>query len=67
MTRHPGTSTIRRGQRRQDLHRGRLAGTVGAEQRNDLTAAHVEGDVAQRGNRTERFADAFDIHTFVGL
>lgn len=53
MTRHGGASTIRRGERRQDLHCGRLAGAVGPEQRNDLAAAHVEGDVAQRRNRTE--------------
>ena len=63
MAGHPGTAPIRLGQRRQDLHGGRLARTVGSEQCDHLSAGHLKGDVSQCGNRTERLADAFDIDT----
>jgi len=46
-------SVARREDPRDDAARGRLSGTVGSEQRDDLTWLHVEGDLIECGKRTE--------------
>ena len=52
-----GGASARLGQRRQDVHSGRLACPVRPEQRDDLTAADLEADVAHRMHVTERLAE----------
>ena len=45
---------------RQDLEQRRLAGAVLAEQAEDLAAAHVERDVAERGHAGKMLGHALD-------
>ena len=42
----------------EDLHQGRLAGPVRAEQGHHLARRHDEIDMGEHGNPAERFADA---------
>ena len=51
----------------QDFQQRRLAGAVLAEQAEDFAAAHVERDVAQRGDAGEMLGHAFDGEQHVAL
>jgi hypothetical protein len=52
----------RRGQvARQDAHRGRLAGAVGAEEADDLAARHREADVVDRRHAGVRLHEVGDL------
>ena len=43
-------------QRREDAHRCRLAGAVGAEQAEHRARRHPQVDAVERGHNAERFA-----------
>jgi hypothetical protein len=54
MTGDPHVAAVEADQRRQDLHRGGLAGAVGAEQREDRPAGNMQVDAVQHHLIPER-------------
>ena len=57
----PGDRPVVEGQQPHDCaHGGGLAGTVGAEEADDLAAIHCEADPVERQQRAEPFGDVVD-------